>query len=88
MESETMNNVLWIVSELLPPEHECGHTWQFVGVFDTREKAESACTTPNHFYGPATLNEALSDEPTPWLTCTFPHRDLQGEEVSEARYLD
>lgn len=64
-----MRTELWIVGELLA-DHE--HTWQFVGVFDSISKAVEACTTPNHWYGPAILNERLPDTPVSWRGGCFP----------------
>jgi hypothetical protein len=71
--------MLWIVGELVPPEHASGHTWQFVGVFDEPQKAEAACTTPNHFYGAATLNERLEDVPKDWPDAIYPRQDRLNE---------
>ena len=46
--------------------------WEFQGVFSDDEKARAACTTRHHFVGPATLDEALPDEPVKWEGAYFP----------------
>lgn len=60
---------LWIVGKLLTDHN---HTWEFVGVFDSCQKAAEACTTPQHWYGPATLNERLPDVTVEWIGGLFP----------------
>jgi len=46
--------------------------WEFQGVFDDYNKALDACKTNNHFVGPATLNEVLSEETTYWPGAYYP----------------
>jgi len=52
---------VWIVGrfvrELSPEEM----SWVFMGAFDSEELAAAACTTPNDFVGPTTVNERLLD---------------------------
>lgn len=61
---------LWIVGQLLPPEEEC--FWQFVGVFDSQELADKNCTTTDHFYGPAELNENVGEALIDWPDSFYP----------------
>lgn len=72
-----MSNVktLWLVGEVLPEGHECGHSWQFIGIFDSQSKAIAACKTENYFTGSAILNEAIECEPKPWPVAFFPLRN-------------
>jgi hypothetical protein len=53
------------------PEDE-GKPWEFVGIFDSKEKAEGACLTHMFFVGPARINETTPREPTPWVGCYYP----------------
>jgi hypothetical protein len=46
--------------------------WHFIGVFDAEQKAVDACTTKDHFVGPAILNERLPDAPEPWPGGYYP----------------
>jgi hypothetical protein len=46
--------------------------WEVLGVFDTPEAADAACTEPLHFYGPFELNKRLADETEDWPGCTYP----------------
>jgi hypothetical protein len=50
-----MKTKLWIVGEYIL---EVGGkaAWDFVGVFDSEERAIAACKKENHFVGPAELN--------------------------------
>lgn len=43
-----------------------GETWEFMGVFDDRERAHAACTDARFFVGPATLNVRTPEEKCPW----------------------
>ena len=40
--------------------------WEFVGVFDSEDKAIAACIDDNHFYGPAMLNVVTPKEAVDW----------------------
>jgi hypothetical protein len=40
--------------------------WEFVGVYDSREKAEAACIDCRFFMAAAELNETAPEETTPW----------------------
>lgn len=63
---------LWIVGKHILKTEE-GHTaWEFIGVYDSIEKAITACTQDSYFCGPALLNETLPDEPSVWLGAFYP----------------
>ena len=47
--------------------------WEFVGVFDSEEKARLACIKVNYFVGPILLNDAAPDEPVGWDGAYYPH---------------
>lgn len=51
-------------------------TWQLLGVFDTQEAAEAACTDDNHFYGPVELNKRLPDDVEAWPGACYPTAGL------------
>ncbi len=48
------------------------NAWDFVGVFETIELAEGACTTSRYFVGPATLNLRTPDGSHEWPGAWFP----------------
>ena len=50
---------LWIVCDV---KSDDGRVFEFVGVFDTEQAADNACTAINFCYFSAVLNERLSDE--------------------------
>src|SRR5262245_39854401 len=56
---------LWVVGKPATDEGSLQPTWEFQGVFNTRDKAVDACTGPNHFLFPAILNERLPEETIP-----------------------
>jgi hypothetical protein len=62
---------LWICGEG-KEKTESGVVWELLGVFDSEEKAVAACTMPNHFVGPAELNQRLPDESSTWPGCYYP----------------
>ena len=66
------NMPLWIVGEACEPEPLA---WRFVGVFDDEDLAVAACMGPNHFIGPAVLNERLAEEPEAWPGAYYPLAD-------------
>jgi hypothetical protein len=63
---------LWIVGKNIDPDDLRG-VWEFIGVFDSKEKAIEACIKPEYFTGPAILNDALPDERQPeWPGAFYP----------------
>lgn len=46
--------------------------WEVLGVFESAELAEAACTERNHFYGPMVLNRRMPDETVEWVGLTWP----------------
>lgn len=63
---------VWIVGKHNGPDKP----WEFQGVFDSEARAEAACLDWNWFYGPATMNEALSANATAWPGCTYPRHTV------------
>ena len=61
---------LWIIGRVLSRQFPVA--WDFLGVVDDATKAIEACTTPNHFLAPATLNVILTPEVIEWPGCHFP----------------
>ena len=47
---------LWVVGR------NVGDTWEFFGVFDTKEQADDQCKDETYFVGPVTLNAVLPTE--------------------------
>lgn len=43
-----------------------GASWEFFGVFDTKEQADDQCKDETYFVGPVTLNAVLSTEAQEW----------------------
>ena len=41
--------------------------WHFQGVFSDINLAIQACLTPNHFIGPAIVNEQLPEKASEWV---------------------
>ena len=50
-------------------------TWEFQGVFSSKEVAEKACTGEMYFVAPATLGAPLPDDPIEWVGLYYPHFD-------------
>ena len=63
-----MDGNVWIVGKSLGPEN----TWEFVGVFDSLDKALAACRYRHHFVAPALLNQAAPEEPIAWEGLRWP----------------
>jgi len=61
----------WIVGRHRDPEN-APLVWEFMGVFDAREKAIDACASPFDFIGPAILNERCPDEASLWPGIEYP----------------
>lgn len=73
--AQSVPDKLFVVGQLIEkPEEHNGHTWEVCGVFSTAEKADAACSTPNHFYGSEVLDVAITGPPTPWPDCVWPRR--------------
>ncbi len=53
---------LWLVGQHKP---DVWCKWEWVGVFDSEEKAVSACRNGNYFLSPLTLNEVAPDASVP-----------------------
>jgi len=68
---------LWIVGRALDPEDK--RVWAFIGMFDDKQAAIEACTTRDHFVGPAILNERLPDELESWPGAYYPLASPCGE---------
>ncbi len=60
------DTLLWIVGK------RNAFGWEFMGVFDSEEKAVAACRTLKYFVGPAKLNEQLPDETNKWKGAYYP----------------
>lgn len=67
---------LWIVGKPTAVDNAPDGTWEFQGVFDSRDKAIAACTGPKHFLFPAVLNERLPEETISSAGIEFPNRPL------------
>jgi hypothetical protein len=62
---------VWLVFKYICGDYPTASS-EFLGIFDSEEKAVARCTIPQHWVGPANLNEALPDEPTPWPGAYYP----------------
>ena len=66
-----------------------GESWEFEGVFDSRELAESKCLDRAFFVGPVRLNEELPQGPTAWVGAYYPNREGRtGRYVAVLRIVD
>lgn len=54
---------LWIVGMRNMANHL---EWEFVGVYDCKDKAFAVCKDARFFVGRTTLNETVPEETTPW----------------------
>jgi hypothetical protein len=52
---------VWIAADV---KSDDGLVWELIGVFDSAEKAESACTEYNHAYFPIEMNLIAPKEST------------------------
>lgn len=50
---------LWVAADVLSQD---GRVWELIGVFDSEQRAEAACTKWNHCIFSAMLNERFPDE--------------------------
>lgn len=53
--------------------------WELIGVFLTADEAESACTSPSHFFGEEVVGVRLPDETTPWIV-KYPYLEKGSDE--------
>lgn len=60
---------LWVVGQLLENDK---HSWQVVGIFDSKEKADAACVTTDHFFGPLELNKNVGEPVVDWPDSVYP----------------
>ena len=73
----TDNEELWICLNWKEPTEEYPANIEFSGIFDTEEKAVSACSGWGYGIGPVYLNKRLPTESTIWPGFYFPQ---QGKE--------
>ena len=52
------------------PEQE--KRWEFIGVFDTKDKAVDVCIYESYFIAPVKLNESFPDETVEWKGAYYP----------------
>jgi len=62
---------LWIVGKINSENHK---EWEFVGVFDKKEKALKACKDDKYFVGPVMLNESCDNGTISWPEAYYPFR--------------
>lgn len=55
---------------------ELDHTWEFMGIFDTPEMADGACTTEHDWVAPVVLNRRAPDESKPFENTIYPRRTI------------
>ena len=58
--------------------------WEFIGIFDEREKAEKECFDDRYFVGPCKLNESSDIEKQDWPGGYYP----QGGETWDSSKKD
>ena len=63
---------LWVVGKANKHDR---HKWEFMGVFESRQDAETICTNDQFFVGPAKLNEKTSDDVIDWPEAYYPKRN-------------
>ena len=51
--------------------------WQFMGVFDSEEKAVAVCKTNQYFVAPYTVNEVAPEETRPMPGCYYPLAEME-----------
>jgi hypothetical protein len=66
---------LFVVGQFrAPPGENVCAAWEFVGVFDTEERARAACVGPEYFIGPCQLNQSAPRETQPdWPGAYYPN---------------
>ena len=60
---------LWVVGK--NKQHEIVG-WEFMGIFDSEDKAIAACKNKHYFVGEAILNQDLTDEKIEWPGAYYP----------------
>lgn len=65
--------IVWVAGRLCE-----GTDWELIGVFETEDAANAACSRRSDFIGPTTLNEVLGGEPQPWPGAYYPRRTDEG----------
>lgn len=79
--------MLWIVGQWIE-DFDDGKkvAWEFQGVFDTEEKAVTACVTRNFFVGPVELNVPFPLETLdPWPGSYYPLRKPEDPDYNNDR---
>ena len=72
MDSPIFINDLWLCGKYIELS-ENGTSWEFQGIFDSKEAAIRACRDRKYFVGgPFKLNEELPDETTLMTSCFYP----------------
>ena len=62
---------LWVVGKMVD---DTQNSWEFGGVFTTKQKAIAACHTDQYFIAPAELDVVWPDERIdPWPGAYYPH---------------
>ena len=62
---------LWVVGKYMASTVS-GPVWEFQGVFDHESKAIAACSGPEFFVAPATLNQAITPQTQEWPGMRYP----------------
>ena len=62
---------LWVAGKVLEQNFR-NTAWEFVGVYDSEEKAVDACITDYHFVAPVVLNDTAPLERLLWPGCYYP----------------
>lgn len=68
---------LWIVGQVKEGKKAKWY-WEYVGVFDSKEKAVDACRDETYFVGPTELNNALPHETVEWEGAYYPKSEGEG----------
>jgi hypothetical protein len=73
---------LWAVGKVIgvPDSQE----WEFMGVFDSSDKAEAICMDRRYFVGPVELNKPFPAYPIEWPGGYYPKSDVEPVEKSDA----
>ena len=60
---------LYVVGKVTPGNHV---RWEFIGVFEDRERAEGLCANEYYFVGPVDLNALYEGETLEWIGAYYP----------------
>ena len=63
---------MWVVGKI--PYRRSGEEWEFIGVYDSEEKAVEACLTYEYFAAPVRINPPQREGGINWDSCQYPHR--------------